>query len=677
VANDLPPAQFTLQQGASAAAPDSAVLTQLSNTGAGFLTATITAAQPWLVFDQSSISVGASSVNVIGQVNPSVAPSAPGVYQSDFTVSGASGQIDTGTVVLTVKPGTLDFEISPPAFLVTTSDPVNNGGQFTITNTGNVAMDFSVSGTGAVPSSGHLNPGGTTHVSATSIPSPGGSLFTNYNVVATAGGTSVTKTFQLVVQAPNIGGFDVSEAPPFQVASAPGTFDMSFIIGNSSSASVPFTVGPTDVANFLSMNATANPASGTVNASGSTTVHVTGAIPNTAGLYAANVIFNVAGIAYTRPIALLSTGYQPIDQMPESRHDFLGRASGTCAASSLLVLPLNPVTGRRLSAGLPALISLVVADNCGKVLTSGSVTATFSSNDTPVALRASAVAGGWSGTWVPADASNPQVTIAITAVDGSGKIKGTANIGTYLTGATAVPQVGSGGVVLASDYSRPLTSAPGQWISIFGSNLAAATVPAAGVPFPTTLSDTAVLFNGKALDLSYASANQINAFVPFGTPVNSTAILQVQRGSAMSVPVEISITTIDPALFLVGPAPVNPGLVVAYRGSSIFTVDAQHPVRPGDTIVLYALGLGPVDTDLVPDRISPLSPLAKVTSPVSVSIGGIRATPDFAGMTPGYVGLYQMNVKVPAGVAAGTQVPIIVTVGSVSSTTVTIPFQIP
>jgi uncharacterized protein (TIGR03437 family) len=649
------------------------VIAQLSNTGTGFLTATVTAAEPWLVFDQSSYAVDASGVNVIGRIDPASAPSAPGVYQSNFTISGPTGQVSQGAVVLNVQPGTLNFDISPAASTLTGSAGQSMTAGFTITNTGNMPLSFSVLTSGAPantsPGTGSLNPGGAVQVSvpATNFPAAGQVSFTNYDVVGTASGASVDKTYQLVLQAPAQGGFDVSDSPAVQVDNPPGTFDIPFTIDNTSQSSALYTVGTSSVVGFSGLNASTNPGSGTVNGSASVVVHLTGQIPNTVGIYATNVIFNVGGIAYTRTVALLSTGLQTTGAAV-SPH-------AGCAASSLLVLPLNPATGKKLTTGLPAQVSVAVVDNCGNLLTSGSVTATFSSTDSAVTLSAGVTYGGWAGTWVPADASNPQVTITIAASDGTGQLNGSAKITAYLTGESAVPQIASGGVVLAGDYSRPLTSSPGQWISIFGNNLAAATVSAGAAPFPKTLSDTTVLFNGKAIDLWYVSAGQINAFIPFGTPVNTTANLQIQRGSAMSVPVQLSIVAADPALFLAGPEPVNLGLVVDYRGTANFIVDAQHPVKPGDVLTLYALGLGPVNVDLSPDKITPAGPLVKVTSPVVVSIGGVSTTPSFAGMSAGSVGLYQVNVTVPSGVAASDEAPIIVTVGSVSSMVVTIPLQ--
>ena len=88
------------------------------------------------------------------------------------------------------------------------------------------------------------------------------------------------------------------------------------------------------------------------------------------------------------------------------------------------------------------------------------------------------------------------------------------------------------------------------------------------------------------------------------------------------------------------------------------------PAAPGETIVLYATGLGVVTPALVPGVV-PTDALP-VVAPTQVTIAGAPATLSFAGLVPGTAGVYQLNVQVPSDAAAG-DLPVIVTSGSVSS----------
>jgi uncharacterized protein (TIGR03437 family) len=64
--------------------------------------------------------------------------------------------------------------------------------------------------------------------------------------------------------------------------------------------------------------------------------------------------------------------------------------------------------------------------------------------------------------------------------------------------------------------------------------------------------------------------------------------------------------------------------------------------------------------------------VATVVNAVTATIGGINAPVHFAGLAPGFVGLYQVNVQAPAGVTAGSAVPLVLTQAGVSSNTVTL-----
>ena len=74
---------------------------------------------------------------------------------------------------------------------------------------------------------------------------------------------------------------------------------------------------------------------------------------------------------------------------------------------------------------------------------------------------------------------------------------------------------------------------------------------------------------------------------------------------------------------------------------------ATAPGLPGEALVIYMTGLGQVDGSLDAGQPAPASPLLRVLAPVEVQIGETFVTPDFAGLTPGFFDLYQVNIRVP------------------------------
>jgi uncharacterized protein (TIGR03437 family) len=100
-----------------------------------------------------------------------------------------------------------------------------------------------------------------------------------------------------------------------------------------------------------------------------------------------------------------------------------------------------------------------------------------------------------------------------------------------------------------------------------------------------------------------------------------------------------------------------------------------NPAKRGQTIVLYVNGLGPVDHQPPSGEPTPLPPpLAQTTVLPTVKIGNIAAHVDFSGMSPGWVGLYQVNVDVPSDAATGLQ-PIVVSIGGVDSKASVLPVE--
>jgi len=167
--------------------------------------------------------------------------------------------------------------------------------------------------------------------------------------------------------------------------------------------------------------------------------------------------------------------------------------------------------------------------------------------------------------------------------------------------------------------------------------------------------------------LFYASGGQINAQVPFELQPNTRLQAVVKGVNTITVPETITIAPARPGIFTL------PGTTQgAILDTQARVVDGAAPAAAGDIVVVYATGLGAVDRAVASGAAAPSDPPAKVTTPVTATVGGQPAAVHFAGLTPGFVGLYQVNVQIPAGVAPGSAVPLLVLQNGVPSNTVTI-----
>ncbi len=227
----------------------------------------------------------------------------------------------------------------------------------------------------------------------------------------------------------------------------------------------------------------------------------------------------------------------------------------------------------------------------------------------------------------------------------------------------SVPIVGAGAVVSSGDF----TSSPalGLLVSIFGSGLADGSAGNTGLPLPQHIGSTSVVLSGRVLPLLYVSPTQVNVIIPYDVPVNMAQQLVVLRGNATSVPVPLAVFASEPAIL----AAAN-GQGAIYKvdalGNAVLA-DANAPATAGDALVIYAVGLGAVTPALTAGDGAPGSPFSQTAVPVTATIGGVPASVFFAGLTPGFVGLYQVNVTVPTGITAGSSVPVTVSVAGKSN----------
>jgi uncharacterized protein (TIGR03437 family) len=233
------------------------------------------------------------------------------------------------------------------------------------------------------------------------------------------------------------------------------------------------------------------------------------------------------------------------------------------------------------------------------------------------------------------------------------------------------------GAITAAAYGGFSSFAPGSWIEIYGANLAVGTRTWGALDFngsnaPTTLGGTSVMIGDQASFIDYVSPTQINAQVPSGLSLGAQNLsVTTASGSSAFYPIRLSATQpglLAPASFLIGGTQYV--LAVSAQGiyilppGSLLTVPTSR-ARPGDTIVLFGTGFGPVTPIIQPGQVA--GQTNALATNFNILIGGTVATTTYAGLAPGSVGLYQFNVVVP-NVPSNDRVPVAFNLGGTPGT---------
>jgi uncharacterized protein (TIGR03437 family) len=205
------------------------------------------------------------------------------------------------------------------------------------------------------------------------------------------------------------------------------------------------------------------------------------------------------------------------------------------------------------------------------------------------------------------------------------------------------------GVVNAAS-SIPFTEgvSPGEMITLYGTGLAPSVMQASTIPLPNVLNGVQVLVNNRQAPLVYVSPSQISAVVPFETE-STGAQIQVLSNGASSSTVSAFVNLTTPGVF------TNPSGGIGYakvlHSDNITSVTPSSPAQIGEEIAVYLSGMGTV-TPVNPDGAAGPS-TSQTDNTIFAAISGTSATVNFSGLAPGFVGLYQVNVTVPAGVPSG------------------------
>lgn len=231
------------------------------------------------------------------------------------------------------------------------------------------------------------------------------------------------------------------------------------------------------------------------------------------------------------------------------------------------------------------------------------------------------------------------------------------------------PQVNEGGVLNNASHAVGKPVAPGSIIEIYGANQASDRALGGNLPLNTILGAgpnpsvlTSAAINSVPAPLYYISPTQVNVQVPFATPAGTDVYVTVTVNDSLSPAVRFQTVA------------AAPGIYAVINANGSFN-PATGSAKPGDYLTVYATGLGLVTNSPLDGWPALANPLSNTQGTVTATIGGQPATVAFAGLTPGNVGLYQVNVRVPS-LAAGNY-PLVISEGAVASNSVTISVAAP
>lgn len=231
------------------------------------------------------------------------------------------------------------------------------------------------------------------------------------------------------------------------------------------------------------------------------------------------------------------------------------------------------------------------------------------------------------------------------------------------------PCIALNGIVNGASF-LPGPLAPGEIVSIFGDGLGpveAKVFTLVGDRIDASLAGTRVLFEGNPAPVIATSNGQVNVIVPYSVAGKQQVLVEVDFQGQRTQGVTVPIAALSPAVFSLDRSGQGQGAVL----NQDFSVNgAGNPAAKGSVIQIFATGEGQTNPAGIDGRLAPNS-VNELPSPkvgVAVIIGGIPAIVQYAGAAPGLVaGLIQVNAFVPASVASGNVVPVLVYFGDNSS----------
>ena len=387
-----------------------------------------------------------------------------------------------------------------------------------------------------------------------------------------------------------------------------------------------------------------------------------------AGVYTGSIPLNGGALGSVNVTLILT----PALAQPAVRGKAQLPAQPACTPATVVLTETGIPASFNVPAGWPADLIATMSDDCGNLINSGAVSAAFSDGEPPLHLDAQGTAGQYLAVWQPSKATNSTIALTGTAPSLAAY---TVRLSGFVT-ANQAPVLSPNGIL---NNLNPLVGgalAPGTVAAAFGNGLTASQTPVSPgtSPLPGEFQDTELVIGGSVAPLYFLSNTQLNVEVP-------TELAPLQQFPAVAVVNNASSVPIT-----VPTAPIAPGVAVNADGSVIAQdsnynlITPANPAHPGEAIVIYLVGMGATNPAVASGNPAPgLNPgdslASAVTQPV-VKVGDQTAQLIYAGLTPGGIGLYQINFYVPPGVTAGT-LSLGVSQSGVNANPATLPVAVP
>ena len=249
------------------------------------------------------------------------------------------------------------------------------------------------------------------------------------------------------------------------------------------------------------------------------------------------------------------------------------------------------------------------------------------------------------------------------------------------------PTVFEDGVGNAAGVTSRIGAAAGSIAATFGTLLAVREEDALLTPLSTTLGGGMLRFESTdaaekgtagsfAVPEFFASPGQKNIQIPWELAGLNEARIIARVGPLESTPVTVNILPVDPGIFTTDATGTGQGSILIAGTASLAAPAGSfpnaRPVKRGEFVSIFCTGLGAVSNTPATGSEAVADPLSETLVLPTVTIGGVEALASFSGLAPGFVGLYQVNVEIPEGVASGDAIEVLITIGGVTSNIVTI-----